>query len=63
MMSYLLFAGLGSVIYIGLAYAESVFFGHSSSFTAFLSNVLAALFLFSAHRLLQMDSYRHSLST
>jgi hypothetical protein len=36
MMSYLLFAGLGSAIYIGLAYAESAFFGHRSSFTVSL---------------------------
>ena len=56
MTLYILFAGLGSLIYIGVAYAESAFLGYSSPFTAFVSNVLAGLFLFCAYRLLQMDS-------
>jgi mono/diheme cytochrome c family protein len=57
MTSYMLFAGLGIVIYIGLAYAEAVFSGYSSPSFAFLSNVLAALFLFCAYRLLRKHSY------
>jgi mono/diheme cytochrome c family protein len=57
MTSYMMFAGLGMVIYIGLAYAEAVFSGYSGPFFAFLSNVLAALLLFCAYRLLRKHSY------
>ena len=58
MTLYMLFAGLGTSVYIGLAYANAAFFGSSSPLVfALLSNVLAALLLFFAYRFLQMHSF------
>jgi len=46
-------AGLGILIYVGLGYAEATLSGYSGRLFALLSNVLAALFLFRAYRLLR----------
>ena len=58
MTLYMLFAGLGTSVYIGLAYADAAFFGYNRPlFCALLSNVLAALFLLGAYHLLKMHSF------
>lgn len=53
MTSYIRFAGLGVLISVGLAYAEAASSGSGSAFFAFLSNLLATLFLVGAYQLLR----------
>src|SRR5262249_60409256 len=57
MTSYFLFAGFGFLIYVGLAYAEATFAGFSGASFAFVSNLVAAIFLFCAYYLLG-EQYR-----
>jgi mono/diheme cytochrome c family protein len=58
MTLYMLFAGLGTSVYIGMAYADAAFFDFDSPlFFAFLSNVLAALLLLCGYRLQRTHSF------
>jgi mono/diheme cytochrome c family protein len=58
MTLYMLFAGLGTSVYIGMAYADAAFFDFDSPlFFAFLSNVLAALLLLCGCRLQRTHSF------
>ena len=51
MTLYMLFAGLGTSVYIGLVDADATFFRDDSPmFAALLSNVVAALLLLCAYR-------------
>ena len=55
MTSYLLFAGLGFLIYVGLASTETATAGVGGAVFAFVSNLLAAVFLFFAYRILRQQ--------
>ena len=62
MTLYMLFAGLGTSVYIGLVYADATFFRDDSPiFTALMSNVLAALLLLCAYRLQRIHLFNVAL--
>ena len=61
MLSYVLLAGLGCLVYVRLAYAETATPGLSGGWSAFLSNLLAAAFLLGAYRILRR-AFRERIS-
>jgi hypothetical protein len=58
MRPYILVAGLGTLIYVGLMLAEAAISGVSSRFFALLSNLFAAVFLFGAYAVVREHSSR-----
>jgi hypothetical protein len=58
MRPYIVVAGLGFLIYVGLTAAEAAISGFSSRLFALLSNLLAAVFLFGAYAILREHSSR-----